>query len=204
MPVIEPILEEKEPQCGNLKPLTLKRWMVTTAIWGHYCYVTCAKINLPTNPDPETSITVTRKTFKDRDKSDIPCQEPVMNYNLTHQWTDNYAITQISTRGENTFCFTLNDTTWVCFPSLQPNQQTWIQTYKQATSLWNKPNTAVACYIYYKGVLMGKKSPLYLQSYPKQFTRTCKPYTGYTDEKEKPHQTMEFIQNTTVNRETFH
>jgi len=30
---------------------------------------------------------MTRKIFKNRDKFDIPCPEPVTKYNQTHQWT---------------------------------------------------------------------------------------------------------------------
>jgi hypothetical protein len=64
--------------------------------------MSCDEIILPTNPDPETNIIVTRKAFKDRDIFDIACPELVINYNLTHQWRNNYTITQIS-KGENTF-----------------------------------------------------------------------------------------------------
>jgi hypothetical protein len=53
----------------------------------------CHEIILPTKTDAETSITVTRKIFKNRDKINIPCPEPVMNYNQTYQWKDNYRIT---------------------------------------------------------------------------------------------------------------
>ena len=85
IPVVQPMLEEKGPHFWDLKLLNLYRWINETELWGHCCWVTCDKIILPTKPDLETGVTVTRKILKNRDKIDIPCSETVMNYNQTHQ-----------------------------------------------------------------------------------------------------------------------
>jgi hypothetical protein len=95
------------------------------------------------------------------------------------------------------------------FPSLQPNQKTCIQTRKQAASLWNKPNKAAAWkHLLHRSPEAKEKSitcySLSQNNSAQKITGPVKICTGYTDKKENPHQTMEFITNTNVNREIFH
>jgi hypothetical protein len=73
IPAVQPTLEEKQPQLRNLKPITLKTWVEKTETRTLLLCHTCDKPILPTNSDPETSSTVTRKTFKYRYKIHIPC-----------------------------------------------------------------------------------------------------------------------------------
>ena len=85
------------------------------------------------------------------------------------------------------------------FSSLQSNQEICININEQTASLRNKPNKAADWKRLLHGTAEREEKSIKCYSFnqhnsqPQKINGHVKTFTGYTDKKENPHQTMKFI-----------